>query len=174
MGFIFILIIFLLSFVVLILLYKWLFRRGFRKLAVFIPTIIILFTGYEVYISLFPVDSFYREDFEKYSGMKFPPSGNILKKDATYPDQHGKYISMALIQLSSSDYLTLKNNLNGSSLSEVDSTEYPFLVNTSKFINDPTHKKNKDFAIVYRIHITKMFVIGFYKDGKTILFEKGI
>jgi amino acid transporter len=162
---------FLLAFALLIVLYKWLLKRGFRKLALLFPATIILVVGYGAYVSLVPRDSFYKEDFEKYSGMNFPPSGKILKKYATYPDLQGEYISVALILISSSDYQTLKNELNRSNSLAVDTTQYPFLGNTFKFLGDSSQRANKNFAIVYRINRA---VIGFYKDGNTILFEKGI
>ena len=172
MDLVFILIVlalFLLAFVSLIVLYKWLLRRGFRRLALFFPAIILVIVGYGAYVSLVPRDSFYKEDFEKYSGMTFPPSGSILKKYATYPDLKGEYISVALIRLSTADYQTLKEELNRSRSLEVDTTQYPFLGNTFKFLGDSSQRANKNFAIVYRINKA---VIGFYKDGTTILFEK--
>ena len=162
---------FLLAFALLIVLYKWLLRHGYRKLALLFPATIIVVVGYGAYVSLVPRDSLYKEDFEKYSGMNFPPSGKILKKYVTYPDLHGEYISVALIRLSSSDYKGLKEELNRSNSLAVDTTQYPFLGNTFRFLGDSSQRANKNFAIVYRI---KKSVIGFYKDGGTILFEKGI
>ena len=162
---------FLLGFALLIILYKWLLKRGFRKLAILFPAVIIVVVGYGAYVSLVPRDSFYKEDFEKYSGIPFPASGKIIKKYATYPDLQGEYISVALIKLSSADYQYLKEELNRSSSSAVDTAGYPFLEHTFKFLGDSTHGENKNFAIIYRAGKS---VIGFYKDGNTILFEKGI
>ena len=162
---------FLLAFSLLIVLYKWLLRKGYRKLALLFPTMIIVVVGYGAYVSLVPRDSFYREDFEKYTGVEFPASGKIIKKYATYPDLQGEYISVALIRLSTSDYQSLKAALDRSSNSAVDTAGYPFLEHTFKFLGDSTHGENKNFAIIYRANKS---VIGFYKDGNTILFEKGI
>ena len=174
MEFILILIVlalFLLGFALLIVLYKWLLRRGFRTLAMLFPAMIIVVVGYGAYVSLVPRDRFYKEDFEKYSGIPFPASGKIIKKYATYPDLQGEYISVALIRLSSADYEYLKKELNASSHSAVDTTGYPFLEYTLKFLGDSTHGENRKFAIIYRAGKS---VIGFNKDGNTILFEKGI
>jgi amino acid transporter len=162
---------FLLAFALLIVLYKWLLKRGFRKLALLFPTIIIVVVGYGAYVSLVPSDSFYKEDFEKYSGVQFPASGKIIKKYASYPDLQGEYISVALIKLSSTDYQTLKEELNRTNGSAVDTAGYPFLEHTFKFLGDSTHGESKNFAVIYRINKS---VIGLYKDGSTILFEKGI
>ena len=162
---------FLLGFVLLIVLYKWLLRRGYRKLALLFPTMIIVVVGYGAYVSLVPRDSFYKEDFEKYSGVQFPASGRIIKKYASYPDLQGEYISVALIKLSSEDYKTLKEELNKTAGSVIDTAGYHFLEHTFKFLGDSTHSESKNFAVLYRINKS---VIGLYKDSNTILFEKGI
>lgn len=162
---------FLLGFALLIVLYKWLLRRGYRRIALLFPATIILVVGYGAYVSLVPPDSFYKEDFEKYSGVPFPASGKIIKKYASYPDLQGEYISVALIRLSSDDYQMLKEQLNRTSGSAVDTTGYPFLEHTFKFLGDSTHGESKNFDIIYRINKS---VIGLYMDGSTILFEKGI
>ncbi|HET7003832.1 MAG TPA: hypothetical protein VFI33_21070 [Puia sp.] len=174
MDLVFILIVlalFLLGFVLLILLYKWLLSRGYRKLALLFPTLIIVVVGYGAYVSLVPRDSFYKEDFEKYTGIQFPSSGKIVKKYASYPDLQGEYISVALIKFSSADYMLLKEELNRTSGSVVDTAGYPFLEHTFRFLGDSTHSENKNFAVIYRINKS---VVGLYKDGNTILFEKGI
>jgi hypothetical protein len=76
-----------------------------------------------------------------------------------------------LIRLSTSDYQALKEELNRSKSLAVDTTQYPFLGNTFNFLGDSSQRAKKNFVIVYRINKA---VIGFYKDGNTILFEKGI
>ncbi|HEY2348726.1 MAG TPA: hypothetical protein VGH64_06905 [Puia sp.] len=166
-----ILALFLLAFALLVVLYKWLLIRGYRKLALLFPAMILVVVSYGAYVSLVPRDSFYKEDFEKSTGIEFPASGKIIKKYATYPDLQGEYISVALIRLSSVDYQTLKEKLNHTSHSAVDTAGYPFLEHTFKFLGDSTHGENKNFAIIYRINNS---VIGFYKDDISILFEKGI
>ena len=76
----------LLAFTLLIVLYKWLLTHGFRKLALLFPTLIIVVVGYGAYVSLVPRDSFYKEDFEKYSGVPFPASGNLALVDGDIGD----------------------------------------------------------------------------------------
>ena len=76
---------------------------------------IIVVVGYGAYVSLLPRDSFYKNDFEKYTGIQFPASGKIIKKYASYPDLQGEHISVALIKLSAADYITLKEELNRTS-----------------------------------------------------------
>ena len=162
---------FLVGFALLIVLYKWLLKRGYRRLALLFPATIILVVGYGAYVSLVPRDSFYKEDFERYSGVQFPASGRIIRKYASYPDLQGEYISVALIKLSPEDYRMLKEKLNRTDGSVVDTAAYPFLAHTFRFLGDSMHGESKNFAVIYRINRS---VIGFYRDGNTILFEKGI
>ena len=145
--------------------------KGYRKLALLFPAMILVVVGYGADVSLVPRDSFYKEDFEKFSGLPFPASGRIIKKYVSYPNLQGEYISVALIKLSSEDYQTLKEELNKASGSVVDTTAYPFLEHTFKFLGDSTHGESRNFAIIYRINKS---VIGLYRDGNTLLFEKGI
>ena len=162
---------FLLGFVLLIVLYKWLLKKGYRKLALLFPAMILVVVGYGAYISLVPGDSFYKEDFEKSCGVQFPASGSIVRKYVSYPNMQGQHISVALIKVSSADFGTLKEELNKASGSAVDTTAYPFLEHTFKFLGDSTHGESRNFAIIYRINKS---VIGLYRDGHTLLFEKGI
>ena len=156
-------------------LMKRLYRKGYKTLAILIPLSIALVGGYEIYTALYPPDSFYVEDFERYSGIKYPSSGKILKKTATYPDSHGKYISAALIQFSAADFQKLKNKINSDSLYMRDTTVYPFYGNIMQMLGDQVHHDSpNDFEGVYEIHGLKTFVIGFYKDGQTILWQKEI
>lgn len=178
MGFAIILIITFIVIPILGVLFLWflvkrLYRKGYKKLSIFIPVLIIIFVGYEVYTSLYPNDNFYIEDFEKYSGMKFPVSGKILEKAATYPDLHGHYMSMALIQLSDSDYLELKNKLKINRSAKLDTSKHPFYGNTAQFKYGQKDMEIKDFDSFYDILGLNM-VIGFGKDGKTIFYQKGI
>ena len=166
-----ILALFLLGFALLIVLYKWLLRRGYRKLALLFPAMILVVVGYGAYVSLVPRDSFYKEDFEKFSGVQFPASGKIIKKYASYPDLQGEYISVALIKLSSADYQKLKDELNRTSGSVIDTAGYPFLEHTFRFLGDSIKSGSRNFAVIYRINKS---VVGLYRDGHTILFEKGI
>ena len=166
-----ILALYLLAFTLLIILYKWFLRKGYRKLALLFPAIIIMVVGYGAYVSLVPRDTLFKEDFEKYSGISFPASGKIIKKYVSYPDLQGEHISVSLIKLSPGDYQMLKDKFKLTRGSAVDTAAYPFLEHTFRFLGDSTHRESKNFAIIYRINKS---VIGFYKDSSTILFEKGI
>lgn len=73
---------------------------------------------FSIYASIFPFDDFYKGEFVRVTGLKFPASGRILEKYASYPDMHGDYDSCALIQVSESDYESLKKNLKSAGARE--------------------------------------------------------
>jgi len=73
---------------------------------------------FEMYRAIFPFDDFYQREFVRVTGLKFPASGKILKKNASYPDFHGDYESCALIQVSELDYEALKISLQGADAKE--------------------------------------------------------
>ena len=64
-----------------------------------------------VVTAIWPLDSFYIEEFEYRSNLKLPKSAKILAKRSSYPDFHGDYYSMAIIQLSSIDFSIFKKKL---------------------------------------------------------------
>src|SRR5436305_1366293 len=69
--------------------YKWLKRKGYKKIA-FLPSLLIVGTiCYFLYSGIYPGVDFYISDFESNMAMKWPQSAKILKKDTTFPDQHG-------------------------------------------------------------------------------------
>jgi hypothetical protein len=88
------------------------------KLLVFpsivLGSIIPLVFTYILYINFFPTDSFYEDEFEEVTKMDFPKSGEILKKDASFPIYHPDYCSCALIQFDENDFEkileSIKNN----------------------------------------------------------------
>lgn len=67
--------------------------------------VLVLF--YFLYDGLYPSDSFYKQDFEEVTGISFPEDGEILSKTATFPDQHGDYISVSLIKVDKAFYNSL-------------------------------------------------------------------
>ena len=143
----------------IVFLARKLYDKGYKKLAIILPSLFMMFVGFGIYRANYPNDSFYIEEFEKYSGMKFPVSGEIIEKEATYPDLHGHYMSQALVQLSESDLLELKKKLNLNRSAKLDTTRHSFY--------------GRDFDSTYEIHGLKIMVIGFCKDAKLVFYKKG-
>ncbi|MBS1771617.1 MAG: hypothetical protein JST82_02065 [Bacteroidetes bacterium] len=68
---------------------------------------------FSIYTAIYPLDSFYKEEFEYGFKTPFPKSGNIIAKSASYPDIHGDYTSAFVAQLNSADYKKLRMKFAG-------------------------------------------------------------
>lgn len=110
--FLFLLLVFLSALVYLLfIIFRWIYRKGHKKVAVGIPAAIIVYLTYSIYTAIYPDDAFYHEEFKTVTLRDLPQSAKIIAKDASYPDQHGEYCSVALIKLSQKDYNNLRNQI---------------------------------------------------------------
>lgn len=83
----------------------WLWRKGIVGRSILAMLVIIL-AGF-VYIDIYPTESFYKAEFERVVGIPFPNEGQIVFKDASYPDFFGDYTSCALIDVPAGEYKKL-------------------------------------------------------------------
>ncbi|MCW3126104.1 MAG: hypothetical protein JWO03_1762 [Bacteroidetes bacterium] len=149
------------------LIYWWLSRKGYRFWGLFICLSIIGSEFFAVYTALYPLDSFYKEDFEFCTKLKFPESGKIIAKDATYPDFHGEYSSDAVVSISESDFYSLLNKVNADTF---------FRTDTIMGWRSEHYKKvtaGIETRDILRIATRGQATIGFLKDKKRIIFERG-
>ncbi len=133
---------------------------------------IILLIGYSffsTYTAIYPLDSFYKEEFEFYTEVKLPSKTKILKKDASYPDIHGDYASAAVIKLGKDDFRKLKESIM--QLVHFEIEEY----NQNTFVSGELKSliKGVDQADIESIYKMKAgwFKIAFLMDGETVFFE---
>ncbi|RVU01346.1 hypothetical protein EOD41_05115 [Mucilaginibacter limnophilus] len=91
--------------------FRWLYWKGYQKVAIVIPSIIIAYITYSIYTAFYPDDDFFFQDFKTVTLKDVPKSAKIIAKDASYPDHHGKYISVSLMKLSKHDYKKLLDQL---------------------------------------------------------------
>jgi hypothetical protein len=92
------------------LIYCWLKKKGYGRLANYIFSALAIFIVYNIYTAIYPTDSFYKDEFEYCFKMKFPKSGEIIAKDASYPDLHGDYCMAFVSELSEKDYKDLEDH----------------------------------------------------------------
>lgn len=74
------------------------------RLKIALISLSIIISSYQTFRAFYPAESFYIDEFENYSGYKFPESGSITKKEASYPDFQGNYSSSATIKTNLTDY----------------------------------------------------------------------
>ena len=172
-AFLIVLILLVVLFAFLFFIGKWLKKKGYPNLARILLAALTVFIVYQIYTSIYPRDEFFVEEFESNTSLPFPKSGSILRKEASFPDQHGHYISMAVIHLSEQDYNDLYQKLSVDSIFKIDIAQYPFSVNFLHFIEGMDFGYSEKSTIIFKGTKKKPIRIGFLKDHKTIVFEKG-
>lgn len=148
-------------------IYRWLTKKGYKKLGLIAVFLTIGALGFYIYVSIFPLDCFYVDDFEYYSELDFPDSGKILAKYASYPDIHGKYYSYALVEFSEKDFSSLFNKVN------TDSTFTPDTIIGHSIEFDKVTKAVDTKGIIKIVQKSKLN-IAFLNDNKTVIIERRI
>jgi hypothetical protein len=97
--------------VIAFLINRWLTKKGIKYVGLFLLIIAPIWTSYEVYTAIYPLDSFYLSEFKEVTLREAPKSATVKNKDASYPDFHGDYCSASLITVSKDDYSSLLNEL---------------------------------------------------------------
>ncbi len=147
-----------------IIIYRWLAKKGYKNIGLTVGLLIIGIPSFFIYTAVYPLDSFYQEDFERYTGLTFPPSGKIVAKDATYPDQHGKYDSEALVEFSETDYNSLLLKTTADRTFKLDTT----LTRSAWYYKVAKRMQSKSIIkIVQKGEIS----ITFLNDKKTVMIE---
>ena len=152
---------------VTIWIYRILKKKGVNpkwRILLFIPIFIV---GYFVYDTFYPSSEFYKEDFEEVTGIELPKNSKFEYKTTGYPDTHGDYTSVSIIDVGTEFYNSLKSDLiknglteNGKRIgcSEMDSAE--------RKLNEL--KIEREFS---RENDDKFYYVAFLSDKKTILVQ---
>jgi len=153
--FIIAIVILLIPFAIIYFCYRWLSRKGLKKIALILVGIIVLILTFSIYRVVSPEDSFYKDDFKDGLNLPFPSSGDIISKDASYPDTHGKYCACSLIKFNKNDYNYvaefLKNNPKFSSNDSLDVSTDEFNNVFHQTTNLDTSKSLKYFSKIENI-----------------------
>ncbi|MFK5981521.1 MAG: hypothetical protein QM499_01305 [Flavobacteriaceae bacterium] len=133
--------------------------------------LIFLLAVFSTWTAFFPMNGFYKEEFENNTELKFPESGKIISKDSEYPDFHGDYWAAAIIEVNEKDFKKLKDELINSENFIVDTSNKKIGI-TREFDNLIKNIEYEDIEIVFLNKTKEWFKIAFLKDGKTIIFER--
>ncbi|MFT2010208.1 hypothetical protein ACMA1I_16150 [Pontibacter sp. 13R65] len=142
-----------------------------RKINIAFIAALGLFAVYQTYDAIYPSDSFYKNEFTSNTGIDFPKSGVIQKKNAWYPTMHGDYWSAAIAEFSPEDYETLHRIFTASDKFETDTTRQGIGA-TVDYRDLTSHIQKQDIERVYARKRGGWFKIAFLRDKKTIIFEK--
>lgn len=91
---------------VLFLVILWLVFYYLRKVPSVGKTLSLVYLGwlaYLTYTAIWPLDSFYVDEIERYTSLQLPSDHKVLKKRSSYPDIHGDYYSEAVIKVKGLD-----------------------------------------------------------------------
>jgi len=144
---------------------KLLYKKGYKKSATTVVISVLLLIFFEIYIAIYPTDSFYKENFEADLSTHFPNNATIISKDATYPDIHGRYLACCAIELEQKDFIDLKTRFAPNF--KIDS-----VVNLDPY-NKIMEKYKKNDVLFVHYDTTKKSTVSyllFLKDNKTIVF----
>lgn len=145
-------------------------KRWIRWLAI-IPTSVLAYLSYQVYVAFYPREEFYREVWVVNTRSEMPASAEFRSKEATYPDQHGDYWAGAVIEVSGSDFDEVERRLRSTALFSVDTSDQPIGI-SGEFRALTKGLNMSDVRTVYRNDSTEWFRVALFKDGRTIVFER--
>jgi hypothetical protein len=97
--------------IIIKLFYSWFYKKGLKNIAKIFITLCLAFFSYNIYTAFFPNESFYIEEYEINTNLNFPKNVKFISKYASYPDIHGDYISICLVQLSATEFYKLYNKV---------------------------------------------------------------
>ena len=151
--------------------YRLLKKTMLRKIAILFPAIIFGTIAIILYLAVNPTNEFYIEQFEKNSEIKFPISGRIIEKDATFPDLHGDYWAAAIIEVEKSEFEILKTKFKKSTLFIIDTTNQKIGV-TKEYDQLTNGIQMNEIEIVYANNREEWFKVAFLNDSKRLIFER--
>lgn len=145
-------------------LLRWYLQRKFPPVKTTLIAIVLTawaILAYLVYTAFYPANDFYVEEFERGTHSSFPVSGEIIAKNATYPDIHGDYTACAVVRFSRADYDKLLRTLRTDTLLYVQ--EKP--IYTGPDIIEPLEKNVK---IILRDKKQQYFILEFMNDLRSV------
>ena len=149
-------------------IYRILRKKGVNpkwRILAFIPIFIV---GYFVYDAFYPSSEFYETDFKEVTGIELPKNSDFEYKTAGYPDTHGDYTSVSIIEVGTEFYKKL----------QIDLTENGFVENGERIgcIEMDNAKRNMNGLKIEREFSKengdKFYYVAFLSDKKTVLVQR--
>ncbi|MGG7035615.1 MAG: hypothetical protein ACI7YS_10545 [Flavobacterium sp.] len=125
----------------------------------------LLFSTYQTFTIFYPPKSFYKEEFEQYTGIKFPKSGKILNPHSIHPRMRDDFAILA--KFDKQDYESILSAIRLNRNFEPDTIDYAY----REGLHDLKYKE-EDFFTLSHIDHTLKFKVTFQKNGQLIAFEK--
>ncbi len=149
-------------------IYRLIKKKGLNPTCRIIAFIPIIIAGHFIYNAFYPSEEFYEEDFKEVTGVELPESSYFEFKTASYPDTHGDYTSVSIINVDEEFYIKLPLNLIKNGLSENEA-------NIGHIEKDKAISRLNDRKIeteFSREDEGKFYYVAFLSDKKTILVQR--
>lgn len=146
-------------------------KAGIKKINTIYILILLSIAGFATYTALFPMDSYYKDEFKLNTGIDMPLSANIINKDCWYPDIHGKYWAAAIVKLNKNDYTLLNEKISKLNTFKIDTTSQQIGVTADYNLLTQGIKKDKIRVVFFNVK-KHWFKVAFLKDRQTIIFER--
>lgn len=128
----------------------------------------ILIVGYIVYDSIYPSSKFYKTDFKEVTGIELPEDSEFEYKTAGYPDTHGDYSSVSVINIGRNFYAELEVDLAKNGLTECGRTiGCKELANAKRNMNGL--KIEREFS---KDNGDRFYYVAFLSDKESILVQR--
>jgi len=88
----------------------WVFHKG--RIGKFLVVAAWIGLAYLLITAIWPLEGFYRSEFEGRTGLQVPPSARFIYKHSTFPDFHGDHIVEAMFVVSTNDFQRLTKLLH--------------------------------------------------------------
>ncbi|QQS36092.1 MAG: hypothetical protein IPM56_17930 [Ignavibacteriales bacterium] len=140
-----------------------------RKIKYYFIAATLIISFYSTYTAFYPTESFYESEFTFNTKITFPSSAKFLFKDASYPDIHGDYISIALIEVSTKDYHDILSVVRSWPASKQDDIYFQAEDKIQEILGN---KINYNYeACTLGAQSNSYFFIRLLDDGKSIIFK---
>ena len=146
-------------------------RRPPLKVLALLPAMILVFLSYQVFVALYPNEEFYREEWRMNTGFDLPRAVEFMSKSAGYPDIHGDYSSAAVFEMAPSDVIEVESQLRDLRGFEVDTSMQRIGI-SDEFRELTKELHMEDPETVYRCDSLAWFRVGFFRNGKVVVFER--
>jgi hypothetical protein len=151
-----------LSFILYLVIKKKSRNKNLRLIAL-LPIVIVAILAYT---ALYPNEAFYLEEFERTIGEPLPENVSFTYKTATYPDLHGDYTSIAVINVGNNFYQSIPEILAKKGF-EINGE----LLGSKEYSNALKQENPLEISEEYILkEDDKYSRVGMFNDGQTIFF----
>ena len=161
----------LLGFAVFIAIKLLLYKRPFHKLFGSFLITILCTVLFFIYNAFYPSEAFYINEWNTNTDVNFPENAEFVWKKATFPDHHNDYNATAIIVIPQEEFKRLLAEAQSSISLKPDSFYLGYKGFLDQFL-PVDHKESQKIESIFYSTIGNSFKIGFYKNGKTVVFQR--